>query len=99
MATTMPKLMRAPADPPDQVREEWSMTRSPDAAPEPGKAPTNVSHLLNALPSQPLETMRFDAPYNEHYPAAWSPDGGRLVYTADGLELEGGDHVRRHADR
>ena len=30
-----------------------------------------------------------DAEGNEHFPAAWSPDGRHLAYTADGLELEG----------
>jgi dipeptidyl aminopeptidase/acylaminoacyl peptidase len=30
-----------------------------------------------------------DSEGNEHYLAAWSPDGRRLVYTADGFEMEG----------
>lgn len=30
-----------------------------------------------------------DTEGNEHFPPAWSPDGRHLVYTADGLNLEG----------
>ncbi len=30
-----------------------------------------------------------DAEGNDHWPPAWSPDSGRLVYTADGTPLDG----------
>jgi TolB protein len=86
--TISPESLRAPNEPtwsPDGTRIALSAAYGDPNSENP--ADWDYDLLVMNADGSDLEKVA-DLAGNEHYPPAWSPDGSKIAFTADGVELE-----------